>query len=117
EHLGTEVAGRAGEAVPRGLLAHHLDGQAEVGELQVCTFVFARQQQILRLEVSVHDVVLVAVAHRVQYLLYAVRCVNLAVEFARYNVLEYFTARYSRFRKRKRKKINSSYTKKKNFNY
>ena len=88
ENLGAEIAGRAGKAIPGRLLAHDLDGQAEISQFDVCTFVFARQQQILGLQVSVHDEAFVAVAHRVQDLLYTVAGVYLAVKFTCYDVLE-----------------------------
>ena len=50
EHLRGEVAGGAGEPEPGLLVALHLDGQAEVGELDGGALLLARQQQVLRLK-------------------------------------------------------------------
>ena len=49
QHLRTEVARGARKAVPRLLVALHLDGQAKVRQLHRRTLRLARQKQVLRL--------------------------------------------------------------------
>ena len=88
QHLRREVAGSTGESEPGEFVFLHLDRQAEVSQLHGSTFDLARQQQVLGLQVAMHNPFLVAVMNTVQYLLNAVACVRLAVVLASDNILE-----------------------------
>jgi len=77
---------------PGLLFPLHFDGQAEVGQLDCCALLLAGQEQVFRLEISVHHSVHVAVIDALQDLLDAVRRVGLGVELPGDNVLEEFAA-------------------------
>lgn len=95
QHLWREITGRAGESEPRQLFQLHFDGQAKVRELHSCSFSLAGQQEILGLQVPVHDSVCVAMVDTLQDLLYAVRGIGLWIKLTRHDILEQFTASHS----------------------
>lgn len=92
DHFRRQVARRARKPVPRIQLALNLNGESEVSQLDGRSLGLARQEQILRLEVSVHDVVHVTVIDRLEDLLDAVGRVRLAVILASHDVLEQLAA-------------------------
>ena len=85
---------------PGLLFSLNLNGQPEVGQLDGGPLLLARQKQIFRLQISVHDPVHVAVVDTLQDLLDAMGGVGLGVELPGDDVLEQLATRYAETREK-----------------
>ena len=92
QDLWRQVPRRPGETEPPQFVVVDFDGQSKVGKLTYSRLFFAGKKKIFGFEVSVYDIVLVAVLDTLQHLLYAVGSVRLAVIFPSHNLLEKFSA-------------------------